>query len=70
MLRGMFVRGRVAAAYMAAGHAQSQVNPRGADAQTVFTAVGAGGNLFDLIEMSTNVGHMNLLIGFGDARGK
>ena len=38
---------------MAAGHAEAQMNPRGAEAQTVFTAVGAGGYVFDLIEMST-----------------
>ena len=36
---------------MAAGHAKAQMNPRGADAQTVFTAVGAGCYVFDLIEM-------------------
>jgi len=38
---------------MAAGHAEAQTNPRGADAQTVFTAVGARGYVFDLIEMCT-----------------
>ena len=37
---------------MAAGHAEAQMHPRGTDAQTVFTAVGAGRYVSDLIEMS------------------
>ena len=36
---------------MAATHTEPQVYPTGADAQTVFTALGAGGYLFDLIEV-------------------
>ena len=36
---------------MAAGHAEPQMHPRVANLQTVFTAVGAGGYIIDLIEM-------------------
>ena len=51
VFRRVFVWRRVAAADMAAVHAEAQMHPRGADAQTVFTAVGAGCYVFDLIEM-------------------
>ena len=36
---------------MAARQAQSQVHPGVADSQAIFTAVGAGDNFADLIEM-------------------
>ena len=36
---------------MAAHHAEAQIDPGGADAQTVFTAVGAGCYFPNLIEM-------------------
>jgi hypothetical protein len=49
---GMFVRRRVATAHVAAGHAEAQVHPLGADAQAIFTTVRAGCDFFNLIEMS------------------
>jgi len=36
---------------VAAGQAEAQMDPRGADAQTVFTAVGVGCYFLNLIEM-------------------
>ena len=36
---------------MAAGHAETQMDPSGADLEAVFAAVGAGCYVFDLIEM-------------------
>ena len=36
---------------MAARHAEAQMDPRGADAQTVFTTVGAGCYFLNLVEM-------------------
>ena len=36
---------------MAAGHAEPQVDPGVAELEAVFTAVGAGCDFFDLIEM-------------------
>jgi len=36
---------------MAAGHAEAQMDPSGADAQTVFTAVGAGCYVSDLVQV-------------------
>jgi hypothetical protein len=41
MLRGMLILGGVAAAYVAAEHAQTEVDPVVSDLQTVFTTVGA-----------------------------
>jgi hypothetical protein len=61
VFRGVFVRRRVAAAYVAAGHAEAQVHPLGADAQAIFTSVGAGRDFFDLIEMSADFWHISLL---------
>ena len=52
VFRGVLVFRRVAAADMAAGHAEPQVNPSVADFQTVFTAVGARRDFANLIEMS------------------
>ena len=39
---------------MTAAHAEAQVEPLGANAQTVFTAPGAGCNLSDLVEVSAS----------------
>src|SRR5438309_10939066 len=41
----------VAAAHMPAGHAQPQVDPGTADLQAVLAAVGARGDLTDLVEV-------------------
>jgi hypothetical protein len=38
---------------MATRHAQTQVHPGAANAQTIFTTNGAGYDIFDLIEVST-----------------
>jgi hypothetical protein len=43
---------------MAARQAQAQMHPGVARAQAVFTTVGAGRDVFDLIQMSTNFGHI------------
>jgi hypothetical protein len=57
VLRGVKVFGcvlifrRVAAAYVAARHTQTQMNPGVADLQTVFTAVGARRDFANLIEV-------------------
>jgi hypothetical protein len=53
MLGGVTMRRRVTTANVAAGHAQTQVHPLGADAQAVFTTTGAGLDWFYLIEMCT-----------------
>src|ERR1700682_1366413 len=53
----VLVRRAVAAAHMAAGHAESKMNPDGADLQAVFTTVGVGGDGADLIEMGTRGNH-------------
>ena len=58
MFGGVLVRRRVAAADVATYHAQAQMHPGAADAQTVFTSIGAGRDFFDLIEVCTFVGHM------------
>jgi hypothetical protein len=55
---------------VATRHAKTQVHPLGADAQAVFTSIRAGRDFFDLIEMSTNISHMILLLRLGDCRGK
>jgi hypothetical protein len=47
----VFVRGRVAAADVPAGHAETQVNPDSADAQAVFTSIRTRRYFFDLIEV-------------------
>ena len=39
---------------MAAGHADPQMHPAGADAQAVFTTVSAGCYFLDLIEMGAD----------------
>ena len=43
----------IAAADMATRHAEAQVHPGAADAQTIFTSVRAGRDFFDLIEVCT-----------------
>jgi hypothetical protein len=58
---GVLVRRRVATAHMAAGHAEAQVHPLGADAQAIFTTVRAGCDVFNLIEMSASFCHIRLL---------
>ena len=62
VFRGVFVWRRVAAADMAARQAEAQMDPRGADAQTVFTAVGAGCHVSDFIQMRAV--HNVLLFGY------
>ena len=44
---------RVATTDVTTRHAQAQVHPGAANAQTIFTTNGAGYDIFDLIEMST-----------------
>lgn len=51
MARGVLVRRVVAAAYMPADQAYPQVYPAAANFQTVFTALCAGRNILDLVEM-------------------
>jgi hypothetical protein len=58
MFRGVLVFRAVAAAYMTTLQAQAQMHPGVARAQAVFTTVGAGRDVFDLIQMSTNFGHI------------
>jgi hypothetical protein len=62
MFGGVLVWGRVAAAHVATRHADAQVNPGAADAQAVFTSIGAGRDFFNLIEVCTGVSHMILLV--------
>jgi len=40
-----------------AAHAESQVKPCVTDFQTIFTSIGAWGDVFDLVQMSTFVRH-------------
>ena len=47
---------------MAAHHAEAQMDPRGADAQTVLTTVGTGRNFLNLVEMCAV--HDVLLFGY------
>ena len=54
VFRCVLVLGRVAAADVSAGHAETQVEPGVADLQAVFTAIGAGRYFFDLVEMRTS----------------
>jgi hypothetical protein len=52
MLRGMLVGGGVAAADVAAGEAEPQVNPPTSGFETIFTPLlGTGGYLLNLINM-------------------
>ena len=44
---------RVATADVTATKTQTQVDPGGADLQAVFTTIGTGSYVFNLIEMST-----------------
>jgi hypothetical protein len=57
MSRGVLVRRAVTAADMAASHAQSKMDPKGADLQAVFATVGIRGHGADLIEMITRGNH-------------
>ena len=58
VFRGVFVLRRVATPDMPAGHAQTQVDPGVANLQAVFTAVSAGRDFANLIEMSAGCVHM------------
>jgi hypothetical protein len=51
---GVLVRGAVATTDVAAGHAQAEVYPPTSNPQAVLTAVGAGGDLADLVEMAAD----------------
>jgi hypothetical protein len=53
MLRRVFVLRGIAATHMAANHAHPQVNPRVMHFQTLFAAVCARLNIFDLVDMIT-----------------
>jgi hypothetical protein len=53
MLRRVLVLRGIAATYVAADHAQSQVNPSVVHFQTLLAAVGMRLNVFDLVEMRT-----------------
>ena len=52
VFRGVLVLRRIAAADVAAGHAEPQVDPRVANLQAVFTAVSARRDFANLIKMS------------------
>jgi hypothetical protein len=56
--RCVFVRGRVATAYVAAGHAKTQVDPMAANAKAVFTTVCAGFYFSNLIKMAADFIHI------------
>jgi len=55
--RRMLVGRRIATPNVPTGHAKTQVNPRGADAQTVFTTTRARRDGLNLIKMRTNFFH-------------
>ena len=55
--RRMPVGRRITATYMAAGHTKTQVNPRGADAQAVFTTTRARCDGLNLVKVPTNFFH-------------
>jgi hypothetical protein len=64
VFRGVLIRGRVAAADMPAGQAQSQVDLLAPGAQTVFTALRAGGDFMNLIQVPTFLTHRFLPLEF------
>ena len=57
MSGGVLVRRAVAAAHVAANHAESEVNPRSASPQAVLAAVAARGDGADLVEMRAAGSH-------------
>jgi len=57
MSGGVLVRRAVAAAHVAANHAESEVNPRSATPQAVVAAVGARGDGADLVEVGASRNH-------------
>jgi hypothetical protein len=57
MSGGVLVRRAVAAAHVAANHAESEVNPRSAGPQAVLAAVAARGDGADLVEMRAASSH-------------
>jgi hypothetical protein len=59
LINAASVKGLVPAAHVAAGEAQSQVDPPPADFQAVFAALGAGRHLLNLIYVLT--GHCSPL---------
>lgn len=60
MFRGVFVGRGVAAANVTAGHAKAQMQPGGANAKAILTAVGAGNYIVNLIEMCACGRHIAL----------
>jgi hypothetical protein len=56
---GVLILGRVAAAYLPARHAHSQVNPGVAEFDALFADVFVGGGDFDLIEMFAFLRHFS-----------
>jgi hypothetical protein len=60
MLGSVLVLGRIAAAHVAADHAQPEMDPGVAHLQALFTAVGVGLHVPDLVHVTT-VGHLVLL---------
>jgi hypothetical protein len=53
----VLVLGRIAAADVAAGQAESQMDPLVADSETVLAAVGAGNHFADLDEVRAGLSH-------------
>jgi len=68
VLAGVPVRGRVAAAYVAAAEAQTQMHPAVAGPEAVFAAGRAGNHLADCAEMG--VGHPGSLLWMGERYGR
>jgi len=56
---GVLVLGIIAAAHVAAGHAEPQMDPAASGPQTVLATVRAGGDLPDLIEVAAPGHHIN-----------
>src|SRR6266700_1989780 len=65
--RGMAVRRLVAAADMAAGPAQAQMQPRRPDFQALLAAESAGRYIADGVSMAAFVGHQSLPVGMESA---
>ena len=68
VLGGVLVFRAVAAAYVAATEAQSQVNPRISRFQAFLTALSAGLNLVNLFYMGAGGRHMNPFLRANDGQ--
>lgn len=67
VLGGMLILRRIAAAYMPAFEAETQVYPCIPDFQTILAAIRAGRDLSDLVKMCTLCSHEIFLSAFYDA---